>query len=138
MSALDLCERETVTLATHDGPEQVTSWRYRDLACHQGIGGEAGRWVITHLPSGLCFTQLGSFEKIEDAAAALVETALLRNDWPYIERDDLRRIAEQVGPIFVKHNAKPRLSRYGGNKYGPGNKVVGRPLNGFDSIMRRS
>ncbi|MET3481592.1 hypothetical protein [Methylobacterium sp. 1973] len=137
MSALDLCERETIVVATHDGPDAIPSWRYRDLACHNGLGGEAGRWVITHLPSGLAFTQLGSFEKIEDAAAALVEVALLRNDWPYIERDDLQRIAEQVRPIFRKHNAKPRLSRHGGTIYGPGKKVVGRPLNGFDGLEKR-
>ena len=137
MSALDLCTRETIVVATHDGPDTIPSWRYRDLACHNGLGGEAGRWVITHLPSGLAFTQLGSFERIEDAAEALVEVALLRNDWPHIERDDLQRIAQQVAPIFRKHNAKPRLSAFGGNIYGPGKKVVGPALNGFDGLERR-
>lgn len=137
MGALDLCTRETVMIAGHEGPERVPAWRYRDLACHKGLGGESARWVITHLPSGLAFTVLGSFEKIEDAAAAVVETAMLRNDWPYIERGDLQRIADQVRPIFERHNAKPRLSRHGGNKYGPGKKVVGRPLNGFDELERR-
>lgn len=105
MSALDLCTRETVDIATEFGSRPIPAWRYSDLACHEGVGAERGRWCITHLPTGQSFNSLGNFLNVDDACQAMLAVSRISNNWSAIAQEDLPRIGIEARRIFAENGA---------------------------------
>ncbi|MFC7378244.1 hypothetical protein [Brevundimonas sp. GCM10030266] len=102
MSALDLCQYESVELTRRCGLRPVKAYRYGLLCAHRSVN-ERG-FVISHVPTGLTLTnRTGVFTKIEKAAEAMVEIAALTNDWLNLDADDLSRLSEPVKAIGAKH-----------------------------------
>lgn len=102
MGVLDLCQHEPVELTRRKGLRPVMAYRYGLLAAHRSVN-ERG-YVITHVPTGLTLTnRTGVFPKIEAAVAAMIEIAVLTNDWLNLGAEDLTRLSEPVKAIGAKH-----------------------------------
>jgi hypothetical protein len=109
-----MIERRTITLRS--GPQwqgdlsfDTEGWVHRDLAVHRCANAEPF-WQISILPLGLCLAiDWCAFDRFDDAVAAMVEMAALRNDWHCIRQADLTKDLEtQMKAIATRHGAPER------------------------------
>jgi hypothetical protein len=64
-----------ITIATHNGPLEIDAEVFGEWACHPGVGDDADRWVVTHVPTGRRIRSPGDLneEQAEKLASALGE-----------------------------------------------------------------
>lgn len=121
MSAIELCISEPVEIKLWSGTETVHGHRYQEFAVHRlASEGMFDPWRISHLPSGHVAGK--EFPTLEQAAAAMIEIAKLRNDWAVVQQDDLSaRLRAQVIEVVERHGGfvpvGPRPYKVGLNGY---------------------
>lgn len=103
-TALDRCTRETITIGTTRGPEEVEAWRMGIFACHPGIGRLHDRWVITHLESGSNLSSRGVFLNEGDAAKAMEQIAA-EGDLTDLSKEHLKVLGAMCRRVFAAHSA---------------------------------
>jgi hypothetical protein len=103
MSAIERCERETIEICTYGNPVKKPGWRWQDFAVHAALA-QPGQWAVCHLPSGCAIAR--GFPSAEIACEAMLEIALLRNDWNIIWKDDVKQeLFDRVEAIAKKYSA---------------------------------
>lgn len=118
------------------GVLSAPAWGHQDFAVHQHVN-RPDLWVITIKPLGLCLpTTWCSFNRLRDAALAMIEIAALRNDWHIITQADLTpALGEKIKAIASRHH--PDQSGFRSLTHEAGKSLTGRPLrlNGYVNPM---
>jgi hypothetical protein len=80
---LDHFERTTLEVSVDDGTVfRLPGWRYGPLALVNGPGSLRFLWVLIDLPSGRVISpHIFVWDKIENAAAAVLELSTVTNSW---------------------------------------------------------
>jgi hypothetical protein len=99
MSALEGCELETIDMRTLAGARRVTAWRRGDWAVHRLVNRDG--WTISHVPSGQS-TAL-AFGAADQACAAMIEIARLRDDWAVMRREEFQPLYPTFVAIAARH-----------------------------------
>ena len=103
LAAVDLCQEEIIEL--RDSPNRLrklSGLRYQEFSVHKWNHDELFEpWRLSHLPTG---TLLAKFSKKEDACAAMIEIAKLRNDWAILREGDVgQELKQKCLLIVVRH-----------------------------------
>lgn len=104
-NALQRCTREDITVQTNVGPLTIRAWRLGGFACHTGLHQHEGRWVVTHLETGMSCSSAGTFPS-EDQAADAMEQIAAEGDWSDLSEEGRRKLGPMVRRVFAAHGAR--------------------------------
>lgn len=136
-------KRKLIAVRTVEGVMHVSAWCVGAFGVHpqvvRGTEGLAGasvsKYSITHLPSGICFHQ--PFPTRDDAEAAMIEIAALRDDWEtsFDPKSVSKEFIASLKAIYRRHGAEPYLPPADGDRRTKlGMQEFAADLNGYRGV----
>lgn len=105
--------RRKIEVAVRNGTATVEAYTYGDWGTYQH-GAIPGAWSLVLLPLGLCLPpDWSTFRTAEQARAAMVEIARLKNSWHLVRQEDLtKEIGEKMKAICQRRGSIPERESY--------------------------